>query len=298
MAVWLVLAAGCGPTVTLDPEDTTGDEPTTGTTTSAVTTQGPSTQGPGTSPPPDEGPLDEGPLDSGFAEPLDMGIPDDCSLYEQDCPRGYKCMPWSSDGSSSWNDTKCVPIAEDPSAPEEPCTVEGNGVSGIDDCDGTSMCWDVDPVTLEGVCVPFCIGDESDPSCANECDQCQVSGDGVLALCLLACDPLAQDCAPGQACYPINFGFTCAPDASPEGAEIGTPCEYLNGCPPGLACLNGEVVPGCAGRIGCCAPFCPVGGADICPGLLPGTTCVPVEPDGGGTPEGCVTAEPGFCVIP
>ncbi|MEX1365759.1 MAG: hypothetical protein AB1Z98_21710, partial [Nannocystaceae bacterium] len=116
--------------------------------------------------------------------------------------------------------------------------------------------------------------------------------------CLDRCDPITQNCGPGQACYPVNDVFTCAPDASPADAGIGTPCEFINVCPPGLACLTADAVPECEGSIGCCAPYCPVGGADPCPGLLPGSECTPWYEEGGAPPEACVVAEPGVCVLP
>ncbi|MCA9654351.1 MAG: hypothetical protein H6712_35155 [Myxococcales bacterium] len=293
---WLpgLLLWGCGPQIELETAEddsggaTTSDPPsTTGGTIPPMTSVGPTS-------PPDTGPVDTG-LDTG--EPW-LDLPEWCSVIEQDCPEGFKCMPWSSDGSNSWNDTKCVPIVPDPNAPGEPCMVEGSGVSGIDDCDGISMCWDVDPETNEGTCVPFCIGTEQEPFCADRCNYCTISGDGLITLCLSSCDPIAQDCAPGQACYPVNDQFICAPDASPEGTGIGSPCEFINVCPPGLVCLNAAAVPGCDGGIGCCAPVCPAGGADPCPGLLPGTECVPWYPDGIPPGIGCFSTEPGACVIP
>jgi hypothetical protein len=65
----------------------------------------------------------------------------ECDLWKQDCPPGEKCMPWANDGGGSWNATRCTPLAEDPRQPGEPCTVEGSGVSGRDDCDIRAMCW-------------------------------------------------------------------------------------------------------------------------------------------------------------
>ena len=294
MAVLWLFAVGCGPQVELEDDgsstgasSSTGPTSTTITTTSATTvsptTIGSSTTTTGVDP-------DESGSSTGVV------IPEDCSTIEQDCPRGYKCMPWANDGSVAWNDTKCVPIVEDPSAPGEPCTVVGSGTSGEDDCDGTSMCWDVNPETNEGTCQPFCIGTDEEPTCANACDTCPKSSDGAITLCFPSCDPLVQDCEPGQACYPNGSMFTCAPDASPDGTTIASPCEFINVCPPGMACLDASIVPGCEVMSGCCAPYCPVGGADPCPGLLPGTSCVPWFAEGEGPPMACQSAPPGVCV--
>lgn len=281
-----------------------GDDggPSSGAEVDETTTAGvapPATSvGPATSPAGDStvGPTDTGVLDTG--EVL-LDLPEHCSTIEQDCPPGFKCMPYSSDGGSAWNDTKCVPIVPDPSAVGEACTVEGSGVSGVDDCDGTSMCWYVEPETNEGTCVAFCIGDENEPTCADSCANCTLSGDGILTLCLDGCDPVAQDCEAGQGCYPTSYGFVCVPDASAGDTGIGSPCEYINACPVGMVCLAANAVPGCdLSGVGCCTPACGVGGLDPCPGVLPGSECVPWFEEGWGPPEACVIAEPGVCAAP
>jgi len=295
-AVVGLASLACGPQVELEEEgsDAAAAESSTGP---AATTAGPTTVGPitVTTDLPDETTIGVDP-DDGDASTGPV-FPEDCSQIEQDCPRGYKCMPYSNDGGGSWNDTMCVPLVPDPNGVGEQCTVEGNGLSGLDDCDGTSMCWDVDPETNIGTCAPFCIGDELEPTCPDPCDSCSVNGDGVIALCLGWCDPLIQNCDPDQACYPFLDEFVCAPDASPEGTGIASPCEFINVCPPSMACLDGSAVPGCPdGSVGCCAPFCPVGGADPCPGLLPGSSCVAWFEEGDGPQAGCLSASPGVCV--
>jgi hypothetical protein len=295
-ALWLFSVA-CGPQVELEDD---------GSSTSAASSSGPvQTDGPTTASPTTAGTSVPEPLDTTTTgvDPGDSGsstgvaIPDDCSTIEQECPEGYKCMPWADDGGSAWNDTKCVPIVEDPSAPGEPCTVVGNGLSGEDDCDGTSMCWNVDPTTNIGTCQPFCTGTDEEPTCADPCATCPQVGDGVITLCFTTCDPLAQDCDPGHGCYPVQQSFMCAPDIGDEGMGIGSPCEFINVCPSGTACLAATLVPDCEGSSGCCAPYCPVGGADPCPGLLPGSSCVPWYEDPGAVPpEQCLSAPPGVCV--
>ena len=294
---WLpcLLLTACGPTV-----GESGDADPSGTSEAPTTT----TTATGSTVTPTSADTTAGPVDSGGVETSapQSDFPEFCSLIEQDCPPGYKCSPYIPEGESGWYRTRCIEIAPDPSGVDEPCTAQ-SPTSGIDDCDGTSMCWYVDEQTNEGTCVPFCLGpDLSNPTCPDPCDYCTIQGDGLLTICLDSCDPLAQDCAAGQACYPDSlFGvFVCAPDASPEGAGIGSPCEFINVCPPGQACVNGSSVPGCdpAEAWACCVPFCAVGGADPCPGLLPGTECVPWFPEGSRPPEACVAAPAGVCVIP
>lgn len=294
MLAAIFVLVGCGPTIdvemtgTLDGGTTAGgtDRSTTGTTTGLTTLPPPSSTG---------GPLDSSGVDT---SEVWLDLPEDCSTFEQDCPPGFKCTFWDNSGGSSWNDTRCVPLEPDPAAEGEPCTVFDGPTSGLDDCDLTTMCWDVDPETNEGVCQPFCIGDESNPTCASRCAECALSS-SILALCFAVCDPIVQNCPSNQACYPVNDAFQCAPDASPRGTGIGSECEYINVCPPGMFCIQSELVPGCdPATIGCCAPVCTSGGADPCPGLLPGSVCQPWFREGGEPPDACVAGSPGICAAP
>ncbi|MEX1366505.1 MAG: ribulose phosphate epimerase [Nannocystaceae bacterium] len=231
----------------------------------------------------------------GFIEmPDNGGVNNQCDIWAQDCPEGEKCMPWDASGGSSWNATRCSPIEDNPDQPGDPCTVEGSGVSGIDSCDIAAMCWDVDGETNMGVCVPFCEGSEDAPLCSDPDEACSITNDGVLILCLPLCDPLLQDCPEGQACYPEPNGFICSPDASgPDLGAIGDPCEFLNVCDPGGWCAAAEVVPDCAGSIGCCAAYCDLTDPmDNCPDM---TECTPWH-DEGTAPPG--EEDIGVCILP
>lgn len=212
----------------------------------------------------------------------------ECDLFTQDCPSGEKCMPWANDGGGAWNSTRCSPIAPDPGGPADPCTVEGSGVSGIDDCERGAMCWDVDPDTNEGSCVPFLRGSESNPVCDDPFRVVTISGSGALVLCLPGCDPLEQDCPEGQACYGINDGFACAPDVSGRRGGVGEPCEFVNVCDPGNICIGAGELSDCDGS-GCCSPFCDVSAPD-CPEPL---VCTPWEAADPGSP---ITENVGVCV--
>ena len=116
-------------------------------------------------------------------------------------------------------------------------------------------------------------------------------------ICVPLCCPLEQDCPEGQACYPINDEFFCAPDASGDLGAFGDPCEFINVCDPGMLCLDASVAPPglpCEGSAGCCTAFC-VLGSSWCSELDPAMDCVPwFEED---------QAPPGFehtgvCVVP
>ncbi|MBC8067597.1 MAG: hypothetical protein IAG13_04615 [Deltaproteobacteria bacterium] len=302
--MWMALVVvGCGPVVATDGDSSTGDSPGTNTSADPVTTGSP-----GTSSPPNpttftstdtatDGPADESAtLDTGvdFIMVPDHDRDPWCDLWNDECPRGTKCMPWANDGGSAWNATKCTPLAEDPRAPGEPCTVVDNGVSGVDDCEQHAMCWNADPETNMGECVAFCEGTEANPICEDESSHCNISGDGVLVICLPICNPLEADCSEGQACVPIPDTFECAPDAGGATGAAGEVCEFVNVCDPGLFCSDADNVPECAGA-GCCTPFCELGDPSVCEVLGPEVDCLPwYEP--GQAPPGFETL--GACLLP
>ncbi len=225
----------------------------------------------------------------------DVPVAIECSILgdEAECPEGFKCAPWANDGSSSWNATRCIPIAKNPASPGDPCTISDTVASGEDDCDATSVCWDADPRTLEGTCFAFCIGTPSSPSCADENSWCSIGGDTVAPLCLPQCDPVAQDCAAGQGCYPADNVFACAPDASGSEGNPYDACEFINGCTPGTACLNGGVSELCDAGPGCCIPYCDLTNP-ICPDK---TICEPWFAEGT-VPDNPNASNIGVCIDP
>ena len=265
---------GCGPTAatpaangdgssgTSDGSSESGAQPPPASTSGVDSTGAPTSEGTGLEP-----------TGIAFVDDPDIGVDLDCDPYAQDCPPGQKCTWWSSDGFGGWVDTRCVPVADEPAAPGEPCTVEGSGTTGIDDCDFGSICFRVDVKTLEGTCFPLCAGNESAPVCDDPDDTCTLSAEG-FAICLPHCDPVAQDCEEGQGCYPINDTWSCAPDASNDMGTYGDPCEFINVCDPGLICLDPQLVPGCRGFNGCCAEVCDLDDPE-CPDMELGVTCTP-----------------------
>ena len=216
--------------------------------------------------------LDDHALRHAFIPTPDAGGGTDypCDTFVQDCPAGEKCMPWANDGGSAWNATRCSPVVSDPGGPGEPCTVDGSGVSGLDDCERGAFCFDVDPMTNGGTCLPMVTGSANHPLCADPMRTPTISAEGVLNLCLASCRPLQNDCAQGQGCYPSFNAFTCVPDSSGAGGNAGDVCEFVNACSSGLACVLSDVVPGCEGA-GCCTPYCDTA-APSCP---EGLTCQP-----------------------
>lgn len=211
------------------------------------------------------------------------GLDFECDVFAQDCPEGEKCMPWANDGGDYWNATRCSPIADEPAQVEEPCSVEGSGFSGIDDCDVGLMCFGVDPKTNQGHCEDMCTGNEASPMC-GEGESCSISGDGSLVLCLDTCNPLAGDCAEGEGCYPDEQSalFVCMPSSAPEAVH-GTECEYINGCGPGQACFDALLVGPCEGALRCCAEVCSVANDEeegVCAAAAGTKSCVKFYEDG------------------
>ena len=293
LAALLPLALACGPGLTVPTEGTDG----AGETASSSTAAPPSTDDAG----PIEGTTEA--LDStgqppststaSFLDDIDAGGgSNECDIFAQDCPPGQKCMPWANDGGSSWNATRCTPIAEDPGEPGDPCMVEGSGVSGIDDCELGALCWNVDPETNEGSCVAMCTGGFDHLVCEDPDTYCVVTAEGVLLPCLPSCDPLAQDCAEGQGCYPFVENWGCSPDASGDMGVFGDPCEFVNVCDPGLICVNAALVPDCEGGLGCCTEVCDLS-APVCTGA--GQECLPWHEDGD-APIGYENV--GACLLP
>lgn len=219
----------------------------------------------------------------------------ECDLWAEDCPCGEKCMPYANDGIQTWHATRCSPIAPDPRARGESCTVQG-AYSGIDDCELHTMCWNVDPASGTGVCVAMCGGTEENPNCENNCESCIVPSDGVQALCIVPCDPLVPaTCDEDYVCVPsANASFHCRAQSGDHDG-VGAACGHFRDCDPGLFCAEAGSVPSCEGPR-CCAPYCNPAAADTCDALLPGTTCVPWHDAGEWPAEGCASAPPGRCI--
>ncbi len=221
----------------------------------------------------------------------------ECDLWDQDCMDGEKCNPWANDGGNSWNSSRCAPVDSGPGQPGDACTAEGSGVSGLDSCDAGSMCWNTDEEN-SGVCVALCQGSEQNPVCDDPSTACIIANDGFLPLCLPVCDPLLQDCAQGEACYPGDNGFVCAPDASgPELGAFGDPCEYTNACDPSLVCVGAAAFPACD-NTRCCTNFCDLGDPEPssgCGGVAGGQECISFFAEGQAPPG---TEDVGFCAIP
>ncbi len=260
-------------------------------TTDEPTTDEPTTDEPTT----DEPTTDEPTTSSGeTCDFLDCDYPDlpaiqECNTYEEDCPEGQKCMPWANDGGNAWNALKCVNVTGE-GLHGDPCTVEVDAVSGMDDCALHHMCWEVDLDTNMGHCISFCDGTPNDATCDEPDTVCIMTNQNTLNICLPACNPLLQDCPEGEGCYPVNHNYACAPVGVPDEVGFeGDTCEYVVACQPGFSCMDAEQVPNCMSP-SCCTPFCDLTEQDPCPN--PETQCIPVYEDNQNAPN------VGFCGVP
>lgn len=296
----VTLLAACGPSVGVGDDDastseattmsseTTATTPTTSTSATTATTQSTaasttemedeSTSGRGTSTSDDGDTFDSGKLL--IENPDGGGTGIECDIWDQDCIRGKKCVPWANDGGGMWNASRCSPLDPAPSDIGEPCHVEDNPYSGIDDCGPASMCWDVDPVTLIGECVPFCAGGESHPTCGDG-TSCWFDFEGVVLVCLPSCDPLTPACADGEVCAGMTFyqpglppSFACLPAAQFQPRAYGEECRYFDVCDVNLVCVRDNDVPSCAGDR-CCTVIGPLENPPVCPDET--QTCIPFD---------------------
>lgn len=290
--VLLCTSSACGARVASDggesaESDTSGAGPTSSsssTSASSSTTDG-------------DGDADDDATDDGddFVPNPDYGSTDPCSVFDQDCPEGEKCVTTLD---PDFNVFRCIPVLGD-KAVGEACIFDSE--SGTDDCDANSHCWqlEADEQGIEhGECVPMCSGTPDNPSCPGQgesCEgfECRILGQVGYPFCIERCDPIAQDCGDGKSCYYDGgyLAFFCGVVNVP--GALGEPCEWTQECAAGLICVSAQALPECPGA-SCCAPFCVTGDDASCEASWLGTVCsdaltYPLM-------EGCPTY--GACVIP
>ena len=195
-----------------------------------------------------------------------------CSIKNQDCTEGMKCVPFSSQGANL-DSAHCIPVPRMPSASGQACKI-GSGLyyNQVDDCEAGNFCYYVTLGATEGVCVEFC---EQDPGCANPGTVCSVLIDGGwLNLCVTLCDPLQlqPQCSEGGICAAGFETFHCMQKVDPNDEEFGQQCNGLYDCKPGLACVAPGNVPSCDGF--CCTEYCDINNPDACQAHPP-QECIP-----------------------
>ncbi len=228
----------------------------------------------------------------------DGTLDSECSIWDQDCGPNEKCAPWSAEPDLLPDEVRCCPVEASPVQPGDECVVEGYLGSCLDNCALGSMCLDFDGDGM-GTCQEFCSGSAAQPMCEPD-EGCFIYFAGV-PFCFDICDPLAQDCAEGQGCYPDaqadgGTGFLCLPTIGASGP--GGLCWLLSGCAPGLLCVTPDFVPGCNENFGCCTPLCDITESpDPCPAVDGALECVSWYV-GGQAPPSAEYLNVGVCVIP
>jgi hypothetical protein len=319
---WLALAivlAACIPELVDPPTEsgtgstsaTTDPPPTSGpgmTSTPSPTTTGVDTSGSTSPSSSDSGSVDETSFiprpDGCFSGGPEQGWISHCSVIEcdlgaQDCPRGEKCMPWANDGGNAWNASRCSPVSRDAVPPGGTCTVEGSAVTGIDDCIEGSMCWGVDPKTLQGTCIDLCYYENFPRQGCDEPTVCLPLNEGYVPLCGTPCNPLQPEpCPAGEACrnVAVDGGFYCLPLVGGQLLDSSEFCDEAT-CLPSQVCAGTDLLPACA-TDRCCTELCDLGdpGADAqCAAIDPMLVCAPLyEP--GTAPAGLELV--GLCALP
>jgi hypothetical protein len=194
-------------------------------------------------------------LDVGPGEP-------ECSIFDQDCEEGWKCIPFA------FSNRLCVAIVVESLDEGEPCEQS----PGVDPCGPLHWCGPVAGGSGEGTCVPLCTGTPDDPVCPRGMI-CVIDDEDVVAYCAPPCDPFAREsCSEDLSCQPTRHGMGCVPYGY---ADAGEHCYQHDTCVAGLGCHSFE---GCCSSQ-CCAPFC-----DAAHPCEVGE-CVPLDPPIAG-PEG------------
>jgi hypothetical protein len=123
--------------------------------------------------------------------------------------------------------------------------------------------------------MPGCEGEGSDPGAPIASEDEDMDMMEEADVCIEWCDPVEQDCPPGESCLPDQPGFSCRglPSAA-EGERRGLydACEAgSQTCNAGLVCLQ-AAAPGCTGGTGCCVAYCDTNR----PECSDGTACYPI----------------------
>lgn len=289
LAAALVLPlAGCGddktddggstdaPMTTTAPLTTTAttgpDTPTSGTTEAVTTSTSPTTTAPDPSTT-----TDATTTDATTSDDTTGGMGAQCNPMIQDCPEGFKCTAYATMPGTYWDANQCVPEPADGALAGEPCMIEEDMFTGLDNCAKGFICQMADNDGKNGICVEFCNADKECPNSTAGPTHClESANEGVLPLCLYTCDPLIQDCESGFACYGVDTFICYRADPVDNPGQDGDACNFINACVAGFSCTDKAVLESCDNPdgYGCCAAFCDTGemncaGQEVCNPFFP-----------------------------
>ena len=192
-------------------------------------------------------------------EPCGEDTPLDCDVLAQDCDvKGYGCYnpdaPYCAKSGTLMPGAPCLGNQQAECAPGSVCVENYNARDAF-------------------ACADYC--NASDTNAADFCGKAcpgsyifledQQSGAVVGGFCEPgtgdSCDPLAQACPDGQACYSWQPSRCLAAGELAQGAV----CQFANDCAPGLACIGSTAQH-------YCSPYCdvaPTTGESACATLCP-----------------------------
>jgi hypothetical protein len=214
-----------------------------------------------------------------------------CDIRLQDCPEGFKCIPWDAEGDVNAPDAfVCAVVDDDPADLYASCTNDIEACT--DDCPSGAGCL---PFYDEaGTCLDFC--DEND-ACPGD-QVCVTCGDCWSAWCIPTCDPLAPECPDDLAGCALGgmFGqtaYSCG--GLPLGpAGLGEGCIGPAACAAGLECTSAEDLgPECLDPA-CCTELCDLGDP-MPPCSNPAHVCIPFFIPGQALPS---QEHVGICALP
>jgi hypothetical protein len=143
----------------------------------------------------------------------------ECDVFAQDCPDGFKCMPWANDGGGSWNAAKCSPVARRGRAGRR---VHGRGRRRQRRRRLRARHDVLVPRREERGHVHRHVHRHDRRADLPGPEQiCDISNDGVIIICLDTCDPLTQDCPDGQICF-FDGGTSSSATSTPAATRAST----------------------------------------------------------------------------
>jgi hypothetical protein len=172
----------------------------------------------------------------------------ECSPVTQDCEDGFKCTP-ILDGPNQTHYV-CVPATGTANAGD---ACQPSPATGTDACNPGLVC--LADETGSGVCVALCT---TDSDCAA--GVCLEHPEVRTPYCATYCSPIEQDCWNPLHCRPTIEAFVCHFPAEVDVGGTFDECypATQHGCAPGLMCVTGALLPGCA-HDACCSPACDAG---------------------------------------
>lgn len=207
----------------------------------------------------DTTPTDTDPSDETTGDPPSFACPPEpfekqCDLAAQDCPAGFRCVPFTTHEVEYLSDaTICTPVVEPAVDHLDPCQADTRGCT--DDCGQGDYCYP-NVGDYGGLCLGFCGNDGDDAGC-NAGELCLSCTKCTIGTCIPGCDPLVGECPEGAptCTFALGSGFGCVPRG--EGiAGLGEQCQGYDWCAPGLHCVNEGDVDGCDGLGACCTELC------------------------------------------